>query len=158
MLFHFLGLLPIESGYLIGATFHDVGQVVGAGYSASDTAGDIAIFTKLLRVALLPLVLLTVAITFRKKAGVTAGLPWFLVAFIVLMILCNTLSIPETLLTLVSDTSWFLLAIAVAALGVKTLLEKLFAPGVKGLMLTAGDTLFLLGLALIFGHFFLMKG
>lgn len=158
MLFHSLGLSPIESGYLIGATIHDVAQVVGAGYSVSDAAGDIATFTKLLRVALLPVVLLAVAITFRNEAGGTAGLPWFVVAFIVLMVIRNTLPIPESVLAFVNDTSRFLLVIAIAALGVKTSLQKLFAPGVKGLMLIAVDTLFLLGLALVFEHFFLVKG
>ncbi|MDP3961455.1 MAG: putative sulfate exporter family transporter [Pseudorhodobacter sp.] len=156
MLFRFLGLADVESGYMIGATIHDVAQVVGAGYSVSDTAGDIATFTKLLRVALLPVVLLAVAVIFRNDVGGTMGLPWFVVAFIILMVVRNFVPLPEFLLNFVNDTSRFFLVVAISALGVKTSLEKLFAPGVKGLMLIAVDTLFLLGQAIIFAHVFLL--
>lgn len=156
MLFHYLGLSDVESGYMIGATIHDVAQVVGAGYSVSDTAGDIATFTKLLRVGLLPVVLLAVAVIFRKEAGSKAGLPWFVVAFIALMVMRNTLPISEVLLNFVNDTSRFLLVVAISALGVKTSLQKLFAPGLKGLLLIAVDTLFLLGQAIVFAHVFLL--
>jgi uncharacterized integral membrane protein (TIGR00698 family) len=156
MLFRTLGLADVEIGYMIGATIHDVAQVVGAGYSVSDTAGDIGTFTKLLRVALLPVVLLTVAIVFRKEAGGAVGLPWFVVAFLILMVLRNTVPLPEGVLTFVNDTSRFLLVVAIAALGVRTSLEKLFAPGVKGLALIAVDTVFLLGQAILFAHIFLL--
>ena len=156
MLFHYLGLSDVESGYMIGATIHDVAQVVGAGYSVSDTAGDIATFTKLLRVALLPVVLLAVAVIFRKEAGGTAGLPWFVIGFVVLMVLRNTLPLPESVLNFVNDTSRFLLVIAISALGVKTSLQKLFAPGLKGLMLIAVDTVFLLSQAVVFAHVYLL--
>ena len=156
MLFHYLGLADIKSGYMIGATIHDVAQVVGAGYSVSDTAGDIATFTKLLRVALLPVVLLSVAVIFRKEAGGSAGLPWFVVAFVILMVVRNVVPLPEAFLNFVNDASRFLLVVAISALGVKTSLEKLFAPRVKGLLLIAIDTLFLLGQAIIFAHVFLL--
>lgn len=156
VLFRYLGLADVEIGYMIGATIHDVAQVVGAGYSVSDTAGDIATFTKLLRVALLPVVLLAVAVIFRKEAGGATGLPWFVVAFIGLMILRNFVPLPEALLSFVNDTSRFLLVVAISALGVKTSLQKLFAPGLKGLLLIAVDTLWLLGQAIVFAHIFLM--
>jgi len=156
MLFRSLGLADVESGYMIGATIHDVAQVVGAGYSVSDTAGDIATFTKLLRVALLPVVLLAVAVIFRNDAGGAVGLPWFVVVFIILMVVRNFVPLPGILLNFINDTSRFLLVVAISALGVKTSLEKLFAPGVKGLMLIAVDTLFLLGQAIVFAHVFLL--
>ncbi len=156
MLFHQLGLSSVSSGYMIGATIHDVAQVVGAGYSINETAGDIATFTKLLRVAILPLVLLVVALVFRNEAGTTVGLPWFVVAFIGLMILRNTLPLPEAILSAVNEASRFLLVIAISALGVKTSLQKLFEPGVKGLVLIGLETLFLLGQAIVFSQFFLI--
>ncbi|MEJ6478757.1 MAG: putative sulfate exporter family transporter [Octadecabacter sp.] len=49
-----MGLNDIKSGFLIGATIHDVAQVVGEGYLISDEAGVIATFVKMVRVALLP--------------------------------------------------------------------------------------------------------
>lgn len=48
-----LGLSDTAAGVFFGATIHDVAQVVGAGYSISETAGETATFTKLMRVSLL---------------------------------------------------------------------------------------------------------
>lgn len=155
MLFGSLGLTDIEIGYLIGATIHDVAQVVGAGYSVGDTAGDIATFTKLLRVALLPVVLVAVTLFFRRESGAAVGLPWFVVAFLILMMARNFLSFPEPVLDLASNVSRFLLVMAISALGVKTSLQQLFAPGVRGLVLIVVDTAFLLGQALVFARIFL---
>jgi uncharacterized membrane protein YadS len=42
-----------HAGIFIGATIHDVAQVVGAGYAISPEAGDTATVVKLMRVAML---------------------------------------------------------------------------------------------------------
>ena len=73
MLFHYVRLADVESGYMIGATIHDVAQAVEAGYSVSDTEGDIATFTKLFRVALLLVVLLAAAVIFEQKLAAPPG-------------------------------------------------------------------------------------
>ena len=52
ILFAALGFDETAIGILIGATIHDVAQVVGAGYAVSNEAGDAATLVKLLRVAL----------------------------------------------------------------------------------------------------------
>ncbi|MBI6630796.1 putative sulfate exporter family transporter [Pontibaca sp. S1109L] len=156
MLFDYLGLGDVESGYMVGATIHDVAQVVGAGYSISDTAGDMATFTKLFRVALLPVMLLAVTVIFRKEAGGTAGLPWFVVVFILLMIIRNFIPLPDILLGFINDASRFFLVVAISALGVKTSLQQLFAPGVNGVILIALNTTFLLGQAVMFAYIFLL--
>jgi uncharacterized membrane protein YadS len=54
-----MGLNDLKSGFLIGATIHDVAQVVGEGYLISDESGVIATFVKMVRVALLPVVMPT---------------------------------------------------------------------------------------------------
>jgi uncharacterized membrane protein YadS len=95
-------------------------------------------------------------VIFRKEAGGSAGLPWFVVAFVILMVVRNAVALPEAFLNFVNDASRFLLVVAISALGVKTSLEKLFAPGVKGLLLIAVDTFFLLGQAILFAHVFLL--
>jgi uncharacterized membrane protein YadS len=40
-------------GVFLGGTIHDVAQVVGAGFTVSEETGNVATFTKLLRVAML---------------------------------------------------------------------------------------------------------
>jgi uncharacterized integral membrane protein (TIGR00698 family) len=158
VLFGALGLSEREIGYLIGATIHDVAQVVGAGYSVGDTAGDIATFTKLQRVALLPVVLIGLGIAFRREAGggVRAGLPWFVVVFTLLMLLRNLVAVPEPILDLVNGASRFLLLTAIAALGVRTSLGQMFASGAQGFYVIGLETLTLLALALGFAHAFLL--
>jgi uncharacterized membrane protein YadS len=49
-LFH---LDHVAIGVFLGGTIHDVAQVVGAGFSVSEETGNVATFTKLLRVAML---------------------------------------------------------------------------------------------------------
>jgi uncharacterized integral membrane protein (TIGR00698 family) len=148
VLFGFLGLTEVEQGYLIGATIHDVAQVVGAGYSVGEEAGDIATFTKLERVALLPVVLLGVALVYRGDGARGGGLPWFVVVFTLLMILRNLLPMPEFALSVVNDASRFLLVTAIAALGVKTSLGQMLATGRGGLVVIVLESLLLLAMAL----------
>ena len=54
-----------DRGFFIGATIHDVAQVVGAGYSVSSETGDLATFVKLLRVAMLVPVVMGIAFLCR---------------------------------------------------------------------------------------------
>ena len=82
-----LGMAPVQAGFFIGGTIHDVAQVVGAGYSLSHDAGDAATLIKLMRVAmLLPVIALAAALA-RRYERVQGGdqpsgprpplLPWF---------------------------------------------------------------------------------
>ncbi|HEY9020038.1 putative sulfate exporter family transporter [Seohaeicola sp. SP36] len=150
ILFTALGLSHQESGFLIGATIHDVAQVVGAGYSISDEAGVIATFVKMLRVALLPVVMLIVMLSFSNAQSQRLHLPWFLVMFVGLAILGNTGVIPQAVTTVAADTSRWCLVVAISALGVRTSLAEIarVRPSYGGLILA--ETLILLGIALLF--------
>ncbi|MBC7715677.1 MAG: putative sulfate exporter family transporter, partial [Pseudorhodobacter sp.] len=53
-----LNLPPELAGFFIGATIHDVAQVVGAGYMISNQAGDVATIVKLFRVSMLAVVVM----------------------------------------------------------------------------------------------------
>ena len=62
-----IGLDDLHAGIFIGATIHDVAQVVGAGYAISPEAGDTATVVKLMRVAmLLPVIVATGLVTVRR--------------------------------------------------------------------------------------------
>lgn len=150
ILFTALGLSHQESGFLIGATIHDVAQVVGAGYSISDEAGVIATFVKMLRVALLPVVMLIVMLSFRNAQSQRLHLPWFLVIFVGLAMVGNTGLVPQAVTTLAADTSRWCLIVAISALGVRTSLAEIarVRPTYGGLILA--ETLILLGIGLLF--------
>ena len=62
-----LGFDDHHAGVFIGATIHDVAQVVGAGYAISPEAGDTATVVKLMRVAMLLPVIVSVGLWARSK-------------------------------------------------------------------------------------------
>ena len=86
LLTHVIGLDAKQAGVFLGATIHDVAQVVGAGYSISPETGDVATLVKLLRVAMLMPVIAITVMSYRH-AGAEPGvkrpppLPGFVVAF-----------------------------------------------------------------------------
>ena len=79
----FLELDDRTSGIFLGGTIHDVAQVIGAGYTISDEAGDIATVTKLFRVAMLVPIVLMLSTIFHSENKTTghAPLPFFIIGF-----------------------------------------------------------------------------
>ncbi|MBF7729035.1 YeiH family protein [Pseudomonas sp. N040] len=153
MIANFFGLSASEAGIFLGATIHDVAQVVGAGYSMSPETGDTATVVKLLRVAMLLPVILCAAMITRMR-GAAAGdkrpplLPWFAVGFIVLASINSTGLVPALVQTTGNELSRWFLVIAISALGMKTQLKELAAVGIKPILLMFGETLFLMLLVL----------
>ena len=152
VLFQALGFGEVQQGFLIGATIHDVAQVVGAGFSVSERAGEIATVTKLFRVAMLPVVLIGIVLVLRATgAGGGQGkiplVPWFMVLFLALVGLGSAVDLPPSLVAQVDLVSRGLLITAIAALGVKTSLKALTAVGGGHLAIVVIETLVLLGLA-----------
>lgn len=154
LLFQSLGFSDLQQGFLIGATIHDVAQVVGAGFSVSDTTGEMATITKLFRVAMLPVVLIVIVLVLRATgAGAGAGkgkialLPWFMVLFLALVLVASLIDLPQGLVMQVETLSRALLITAIAALGVKTSLKALSAVGGGHLAIVVIETLVLLVLA-----------
>ncbi|NIL93124.1 MAG: putative sulfate exporter family transporter [Woeseiaceae bacterium] len=117
------------AGVFLGATIHDVAQVVGAGYIISDQTGEISTLVKLIRVACLVPVVITISlITHRSRAESPDRrplLPWFLIAFVVLVIVNSMGWVPSTAQSVLTPFSSWCLLTAVAALGVKTSLKAL---------------------------------
>lgn len=150
-----LGLGPEPTGIFLGGTIHDVAQVVGAGYMISPATGDIATVVKLLRVALLVPAVVVVAWAFRRQqtSQTDSGrriplLPGFLVAFVCLVAVNSTGLLPPLLTDAMSETSRGCLVVAIAALGLKTSLQKLSSVGWRPIALLVGETLFLAALVI----------
>jgi uncharacterized integral membrane protein (TIGR00698 family) len=150
VLFKSLGLTDAQSGFLVGATIHDVAQVVGAGYSISDEAGDIATYVKILRVALLPVVMLVAMLSFRGAQTQRVAVPWFLVMFVLCAVIANLGILPGAVLALLSEVSRWFLVVAISALGVKTSLARIAKVQFSYVLILVVETLFLLSIALIY--------
>ncbi len=157
MIVYALGLDHAAAGVFIGATIHDVAQVVGAGFSISPETGTIATFTKLLRVAMLLPVVFALTLVFRSRkadsqggnqAGAQPPLPWFLIAFAALVLLTSTGIFPAPALEAAKSTSRWCLVIAISALGMKTTLKSVASVGPRAITLLVGETIFLLLLVL----------
>jgi len=145
-----LGMNDAETGLLLGATIHDVAQVVGAGYAVSQEAGDVATYVKLLRVAMLPVVVLTIAALTLRGAGrgkATGSIPWFALGFAVLLGTNSLGWIPPAVADALGVAARWLLVSAIAALGVKTSLQAMASLGGRHLGVVVGETLFLMGAA-----------
>jgi len=157
-----LGFDAVIAGKFIGATIHDVAQVVGAGYSLSPEAGDAATITKLMRVAFLMPVLVVISLVVRHRKKVTAGvagsgaatktplLPWFTVAFVVLMLVNSTGWVPAAVQSGASTLSQAFLVLAIAGVGLKTSLQEITQLGWRPVVMIFLVTL---GLAFMTGGY-----
>lgn len=111
-------------GMLLGSTIHDIAQATMAGFAVSETSGEVAAFTKFLRVILL--IPLMISITFflnkrvkgnTKKAKLP--IPYFILVFIGLIILHSSGLIPTQLSQDISYISKIFLTMAIAAHGLQ---------------------------------------
>ncbi|MGS3143516.1 YeiH family protein [Aeromonas sanarellii] len=158
MIARFFELTPVEAGVFLGATIHDVAQVVGAGYSMSTETGDVATVVKLMRVAmLLPVIVAAAMITRMQGADGALDkrpplLPMFAVGFLVLACINSTGWVPAMVQSGVNELSRWCLVIAIAAIGMKTQLKELASVGIKPILLMVGETAFLAALVLVLMH------
>ena len=139
----------VEIGILLGATIHDVAQVVGAGYAISEETGNIATYVKLLRVSLLPIIVICITITWKANGNKSQSdcFPWFAIWFAVILLLNSFGIIPEMIRANMELTSKWLLIAAISALGVKTSLKAMKNLGAQHILVVVMETVFLFALA-----------
>lgn len=145
-----LGFDDRTAGVFLGATIHDVAQVVGAGFSVSAEAGKAATVVKMLRVALLVPVVFVVALVARRLASEAMMgakrpplLPAFLIVFLVLVAANSAGAVPRAVQGLLADASRWCIVVSIAALGVKTSLASLAEVGHPAILLMVAETAFI---------------
>ncbi|MFD1343015.1 YeiH family protein [Litorisediminicola beolgyonensis] len=151
-----VGLDELQTGIFLGATIHDVAQVVGAGFAVSDFTGETATTVKLIRVSMLaPFVLV---LTLILRATVEPGdpnaarpplVPGFVVAFAALVVLGSLGLVPPILREAATALSKWAMLTAIAAVGVKTELRKFREIPVQSVVLISAETLFIACFALV---------
>jgi uncharacterized integral membrane protein (TIGR00698 family) len=144
-----LDLSDVEAGAFLGATIHDVAQVVGAGFSISDDAGKTATLVKLTRVTLLAPIVIGLTLLARAK-GWSSGsgkrpplLPLFVLGFVTLAALNSAGLIPLAVREGAITVSRWALLTAIAAVGLKTSLRSVYQLGPGAIGLVVGQSLFL---------------
>lgn len=138
------------AGIYIGATIHDVAQVVGASFSISEEAGETATLVKLLRVAMLAPVVLAATVIIRMTATDPdpagkrpALLPGFVAAFVLLAVIASVVPLPREVTDAAGAVSRWALLIAIAAVGMKTQPKDMLKVGGAAAALLLAETLFL---------------
>ncbi len=149
LLAHALRFSDLQAGFLTGAAIHDVAQALGAGYSYSKGAGEIAAIVKLTRVALLAPVLAIVALFLPREEGrARVGVPWFVGGFFVLAGVNSLGWVPAIAASGAEKIAAALLAAAVTATAIRSPLSQLLEAGPRPLLVIGGATLVSLALAL----------
>ena len=113
-----MSLSDAAFGLWAGTAVNDTSSVVATGYAFSEAAGDFATMVKLTRtLAIIPTVL-----------------PWFILGFLAMSILCSVGVIPAGLATTLKSISKFLMVAALAAIGLNTNFAALCKSGAKPML------------------------
>ena len=160
MIVHFMEMDDFAAGFFIGATIHDVAQVIGAGYSISETAGDTAAIVKMVRVAMLVPIVMALTIFFRQERssanGIKVSFPFFVIGFIVFVLIGSISSFPAGLKLYILDVSSWCLVTAIAAIGMKTALASLKTVGGQAITIICVETVLLALFVLLAIHLFIV--
>lgn len=150
-----LGLSEIQWGVYVGATLHEVANVVGAGSGISPEAEKIAVIIKMIRVLLLIPVLLVLPLLFSTTPSGSKrnlDIPWFVFGFLGVVTINSLFVLPQWLVTSGELSSTFLLVMAMSALGLQIDFKKFVDSGDKafGLAFVLAILLMVGGYALVY--------
>ena len=136
------------AGILVGNTLQAVGQVVAAGFSISESAGQIATIIKMTRILMLfPLVFILIFTFAGKRESVDneikkPAVPLFIIGFVLFSLLPTLKLLPVEQLKMVGHLSHYLLVIAMAGIGLKITIQSIMQDGKSALMI--GGIIFLM--------------
>lgn len=136
-----LGLSSLEFGHWVGASVHDVGQVVATAQTAGSAALAIAVVVKLTRVLMLAPVVTTASLVLRRRDRMSVVatrrpplLPLFIAGFITAVLLRSFLPLPPPALEAADTVQTVLLAMALFALGTSVRIGRLLRTGSRALV------------------------
>jgi len=142
-----LGLDAVHGGIWLGASLHEVAQVVGAATQLGDEATRSATIAKMARILLLaPLVLAMAAHEHRKhrdseEPHAKIPVPWFVFGFLALAGLASSGTVPADLIKTTGLTAGIMLAAALGAMGFGMDLRALQRKGLRPLILAVSSWL-----------------
>lgn len=146
-LWHPLGLSSEGFGHWVGASVHDVGQVVATAQIAGTSALAIAIVVKLTRVLMLaPMVSLAAVVVHRRSRVTDAAqvdarpakrppiMPLFVAGFLAAVVIRTLVALPEPVVATADTLQTALLAMALFGLGTAVRLRELVTTGWRALV------------------------
>lgn len=140
---HALGMSPHTFGLFAGTAVNDTSSVVAAASVFSASALGFAVVVKLVRTLMIIPISVGLAVIEARRSGgerLTFGgairlVPWFLVGFLAVATLTSFGAIPDPLADALTQVSVFLVAMALAGIGLSTDLRAIRTAGFKPLLL-----------------------
>ena len=165
LLHHPLGLTDIQFGRWVGASVHDVGQVVATAQTAGPTALDQAVVVKMMRIAMLAPLVTGVALARRRRAAAKKAesravadakaprrpplVPLFVLGFLAMVALRSTGILSVGQVNVSQDAANLLMAAGLFALGTGVDVPKLARTGGRALALGLGSWLLIATVAYV---------
>ncbi|MES2092997.1 MAG: putative sulfate exporter family transporter [Actinomycetota bacterium] len=142
-----------QFGHWVGASVHDVGQVVATAQTAGAAALAVAVVVKLTRVLMLAPMVAIASIQTRGRNSTAEArrpsiVPLFIVGFIAAVLLRSFVPLPDAALAVANIVQSALLATALFGIGVSLRLERLARSGVRAVAAGLVSWVAILGLAL----------
>jgi uncharacterized integral membrane protein (TIGR00698 family) len=161
---HLLGWPMIPSAVFLGASIHEVAQVVAAGDVYGQGATPIATTVKMIRVAMMPVVIfgLIMVLSWRdRKEGdeeaTEATVPLFLLGFVVAIVVANTGWMTPTGIQAMTLASSLCLIVSMVGLGANTSIRGVMTLGPRAVGALLAQTLIIAAISAI-GILLLMGG
>ncbi|RUM75396.1 MAG: YeiH family putative sulfate export transporter [Sulfurovum sp.] len=160
----FLHMDPRTFGIYVGATIHEVAQVVAVPASIPNSPKDMAdaaVIVKMTRVIMIAPMLIVLGLYLAWSAKKVGGdvdekiklvIPWFAVYFIMVAGFNSLHLVPQTIVDIINEVDTFLLTMAMTALGMGTIFSKF-----KGLGLAPIYTATVMFIWLVSGGFVVTK-
>ena len=133
---HFFNIPVVPSAVFLGASLHEVAQVVAAGDVFGEAATPIATTVKMIRVAMMPVVIfgLLMILSWRDRqdsddANPEATVPVFLLGFVAAIVVANTGWLTPEGITALTHLSTMCLVISMVGLGASTSIKGVMALG-----------------------------
>ena len=149
LLYPWLQLSETAYGLYAGSTIHEVAQVVVAGRAVGEAAASSAVIEKMLRVMMLAPFLVVLGSRLGAEEGSEAAgkrritIPWFALLFVGASGLNSLQLLPAGLVDAILQLDTVLLAMAMAALGLRTHVGAIRQAGVRPILLASVLFLFL---------------
>jgi uncharacterized integral membrane protein (TIGR00698 family) len=158
-----LGLSDLQFGHWVGASVHDVGQVVATAQTAGSAALAIAVVVKLTRVLMLAPLVAGVGLVLRRRDRLGAIavdvaarrppiVPLFVAGFLVAVLLRSFLPLPPVVLDTADAVQTILLAAALFGLGAAVRFGTLVRTGGRALAVGLLSWVLIAALALAAVH------
>ncbi len=132
----FFSFSEFDSAVLAGATLQSIGHVAASSFSMSEEIGEWAMMVKMGRVVLLVPFLLAVYVLGKGKSNTRVKFPWFVLLFVCSMFIANSEWVSDSINSSLAVTGNYLMAIAMAAIGVGIRIKPLLKISGKGLVVS----------------------